>query len=302
VDMASSVSTGKDWHGHAVKQMKVIYIANEGANAVGRKRIPAWMGYHNIPIEDRHNIYLVKVETILPNEVSRANLLRAIRTIIEPGEDFGIVIDVLRGTMAGSESDDEAAHAWTRAAEILIQEGTTILTVTHSPYGDDGRMRGSSHLWGSFDTRLHVEGNKENLSFVIRVNRHKDHDSGGEWGFRLDVQEIEGRPEETSLVPRLDGEVKAKTGKRKLPDSALLALRSLDAALADLGATPPASNQIPRNVPAVTLKQWADYHVRMTGWDISSEKSSERRAFSRAKDRLQKEKIIAIWGTYVWKA
>jgi hypothetical protein len=93
-----------------------------GANAVGRKRIPAWMAYHEISVEERGNIFLVKTETILPNEVSRANLLAAIRAIVPPSEDFLLVIDVLRGTMTGSESDDEAANAWTRAAEILITE------------------------------------------------------------------------------------------------------------------------------------------------------------------------------------
>jgi hypothetical protein len=125
----------------------------------------------------------VKVETILPNPVSLANLIAAIRTIVEPGEDFFLIIDVLRGTMSGSESDDEAAHAWTRAAEILIDEGATILTVTHSPYSTDDRTRGSSHLWGSFDTRLQVEADKEKLTAILKVNRHKDHDSSGEWGF-----------------------------------------------------------------------------------------------------------------------
>jgi hypothetical protein len=204
------------------------------------------MAYHDIPEEDRSNIYLIKVETVLPNEISRANLLAAIRTVVEPNEDFGIVIDVLRGTMTGSESDDESAHAWTRAAEILIQEGATILTVTHSPYGDNDRIRGSSHLWGSFDTRLQVEGNKENRIALMKVNRHKDYDSGGEWGFKLEVQEIPENPGETSLVPRLDGEVKQSTGKRKLPESAKLALFALDEAIDELGESLPASNHIPR--------------------------------------------------------
>jgi AAA domain len=215
IDMACSCATGRSWHGHDVKQFKVIYIANEGANAVGRKRIPAWMSYHDIPKEERANIYLLKTETILPDEVSRANLLAAIRAIVAPDEDFGIVIDVLRGTMTGSESDDECANAWTRAAEILIQEGAAILTVTHSPYSDDGRMRGHSHLWGNFDTRLQAEGDKEKLTTVLKVNRHKDHDSGGQWGFQLEVHEIEEYPGETSLVPRLDGDVKQSTGNRE---------------------------------------------------------------------------------------
>jgi hypothetical protein len=229
VDMGGSVSTGRSYHGMAVKKCTTVYIANEAANAVGRKRIPAWMAAHEIPQAERCNIYLINVETILPNEASRSNLLAAIRAIVAPSEDFFLIIDVLRGTMTGSDSDDEAAAAWTMAAEILVAEGATILTLTHSPYSDDGRIRGSSHLWGSFEGRLHAEGDKEKRTCVLKVDRFKDHDSSGQWGFSLDEIEVEEHPGEISLVPRLDGEVKPKKGKqkRKLPASAQNALSAL---------------------------------------------------------------------------
>jgi len=107
-DMGGSVATGRSYHGNAVKKCPVIYVANEGAIAIGRKRIPAWMAAHEIPQSERANIYLVNVETILPNEISRNNLLAAIRSIVEPGEDFFLIIDVLRGTMTGSDRDDVA--------------------------------------------------------------------------------------------------------------------------------------------------------------------------------------------------
>jgi hypothetical protein len=101
-------------------------------------------------------------------------------------------------------------------------------------------MRGSSHLWGSFDTRLHVEGNKEQHTAILKVNRHKDHDSGGEWGFKLEVQGIPEHTGETSLVPRLDSEVRPNT-RRRLPDSAALHLDALVYAIDEMGAFPPAS-------------------------------------------------------------
>jgi hypothetical protein len=183
IDLACSVSTGKSFHGNVVTKRKVIYIASEGANGVGRKRIPAWMAYHGIPPEERGNIFLLPAEVPLPNEATRRNLLAAIRAIVSPGDDFFLIIDVLRGSMTGSESDDEAAAAWTSAAENLIGEGATLLAVTHSPYSDESRARGHSHLWGSFDTRLQAEGDKDKRSTVLRVNRHKDFDGRGQWGF-----------------------------------------------------------------------------------------------------------------------
>ena len=146
VDLGGSVSTGKTYHGMATRKCKTFYVANEGAAGVGRKRIAAWMAYHDIPQADRRNIFLITVETILPNETSRNNLIAGIRQLVEPGEDFFIIFDVHRGTMSGPDKDDEAVDAWIKAAEILIVEGATIFSITHSPYSDDTRARGSSHV------------------------------------------------------------------------------------------------------------------------------------------------------------
>jgi AAA domain len=296
-DMGCSVATGRTFHSMAVKKCPVIYVANEGANAVGRKRIPAWMTAHEVSQTERCNIYLVKAETILPNETSRNNLLAAIRAIVQPGEDFFLIIDVLRGTMTGSDSDDGAAAAWTMAAEILIKEGATILTVTHSPYLDDGRMRGSSHLWGSFDGRLRAEGDSEKLTCILKVDRFKDHDSGGQWGFQLDKVEVEEHPGETSLVPRLDGEVKPKSNKRKLPSSAQNALTALQYALNKVGAILPASNHILPNTKGVTIKQWREYAYLRSGLD---KQDSKKKDFDRGKETLFAENKARAWGEFVW--
>ena len=210
VDLGGSVSTGKTYHGMATRKCKTFYVANEGAAGVGRKRIAAWMAYHDIPQADRRNIFLITVETILPNETSRNNLIAGIRQLVEQGEDFFIIFDVHRGTMSGPDKDDEAADAWIKAAEILIVEGATIFSITHSPYSDDTRARGSSHGWGSWDARLQSEGDKEKRTVILKVDRIKEHDSSGQWGFTLEEQEVEEHPGEFSLVPRLDASVKAK--------------------------------------------------------------------------------------------
>jgi AAA domain len=299
-DMGGSVSTGRSYHGMAVIKCPVIYVANEGANAVGRKRIPAWMAAHEIPQEQRGNIYLVNAETIFPNEKSRNNLLAAIRTIVSPGDEFFLIIDVLRGTMTGSDSDDETAAAWTMAAEILVKEGATILTLTHSPYSDDGRIRGSSHLWGSFEGRLHAEGDKEKRTAVLSVDRFKDHDSAGQWGFQLDEIEIKEHPGEFSLVPRLDGDVKPKKAsqsKRKLPASAQNALTALRYALDEVGEIPPASNHIPAKTKCITIKQWRDYfYIRST----QDKQDTKRRAFDRGSDIVIAEKKAGAWESFAW--
>jgi hypothetical protein len=254
------------------------------------------MAGHEIPKQDRANIFLVTAETTLPNDESKNRLLAAIRAIVSPGDDFLLIIDVLRGTMNGSENDDEAAFAWTAAAEILIGEGASILAITHSPYSEDGRMRGHSHLWGSFDTRLQAEGDKDKRTTVLKVNRHKDHDSGGQWGFQLDEVEVEEHPGETSLVPRLDGDVKAhKTKGPRLTKAAKIALDALQYAIDECGSVPPACSHIPSGVKCVTLKQWREYAFKL-GISASDEPRTQRSAFQRGTETLIAVKAAVVWG------
>jgi hypothetical protein len=59
-------------------------------------------------------------------------------------------------------------------------------------------MRGPSHLWGSL-IRTSTEDDKERLTTLLKVNRHKVCDSDGQWGFPLEGVEVEEHPGEASL-------------------------------------------------------------------------------------------------------
>jgi hypothetical protein len=303
VDLGCSVSTGRSYHGKAVKKMKTFYAANEGAIGVGRKRIAAWMAYHAVPQAERRNIFLIRDETIIPNEASRNKLIAGIRLLVEPGEDFFIVFDIHRGTMNAPDKDDEAADLWIKGAEILIKEGATILSVAHSPYSDDARARGSGHQWGSWDGRLQSEGDKEKRTSVLKVDRFKDHESTGQWGFTLEEQEIKEHPGEFSLVPRLDGTVKpGKTKPRKLPKNADLALSALKYALEEVGAIPPACSHIPPNTKCVTVQQWREYSYMRPAAD---KPDTKLKSFARGSECLSADgdgKLVTIWGAYAWLA
>ena len=124
--LGAAFRPGAAYHGMPVEKCKVFYAANEGATGIGRKRIAAWMAYHGIPQAERRNIFLIRDETIIPDEASRNNLIAGIRQLVEPGEDFFIIFDIHRGTMNAPDKDDEAADAWIKGAEILIKEGATI--------------------------------------------------------------------------------------------------------------------------------------------------------------------------------
>jgi hypothetical protein len=251
------------YHGKAVKKFKVIYAANEGANGVGRKRIPAWMAAHGIPPKERCNIYLITVPTILPNETARNNLLTSIHAIVTPGEDY-LLSTCFAGHNLGRKTTTRLPLHGPTPPKFLLP---TARRFSHLRIAPTVTMAGREVIlstWGSWDTRLQSEGDKEKRTTVLKVERHKEHDSQGQWGFQLDEVEVEEHPGEFSLVPRLDGEVKAKkTGAGNLPGRAAAAFKTLQYALNEVGAVPAACNHIPANVKCVTIEQWRDYSLRM---------------------------------------
>jgi hypothetical protein len=66
------------------------------------------------------------------------------------------------------------------------------------------------------------EGDKEKRTSVLKIDRFKDHESCGQFGFTLELQEVEEHPGEFSLVPRLDGTVRPKSRGPAPKQNALL--------------------------------------------------------------------------------
>lgn len=203
VDLGLSVQTGRAWHGHGVSQGNVLFVATEGANGVGRLRIPAWYDHHAVPERERG-------AWLYPKEI-RLDVSDDVSALIEATKDgnFSLIdLDIFGGTMAGSEIEDKTARAWVHGVQRIIREtGAAVLTVAHTGWQDDTRARMHTHFWGSFDTRLRVEGDKDAMTCTLSVERHKDADSAGQWGFRL-VRAGD------SLVPERDDAVKPSTAFR----------------------------------------------------------------------------------------
>ena len=51
---------------------------------------------------------------------------------------------------------------------IIIETGAAVMIVGHTGHADDSRLRGSSHFWGNFDTRLQVQGDKD-----LKTTKHR---------------------------------------------------------------------------------------------------------------------------------
>lgn len=311
VDIACSVATGHvhdGWHGQNIADgYDVLYVATEGALGVATQRIPGWMEAHNVPPDQRDGIYLYPEEIALDDENAVNDLLATCahkNAVVDDNPDLRdphlsyrlIVIDIFGSTMMGPETSDETARAWVKNVNRIMREvGCAVLTLAHTGWADDTRARMHTHFWGSFDTRLKAIGDKDSRTCVLTVDRHKDADSAGEWGFRLDTVELGyGK---TTLVPRLCDEVEAKQ-KRRVSGKPAVALQALSEALIDKGKTIAGPNY--PTCPVVAIEEWKAMCQRH-GLTDSDKPDAFRQAFNRAKTTLIEKALVRQFDAYVWK-
>jgi hypothetical protein len=313
IDAACSVATGTAWHGAEVKgPAPVLYIATEGARGVGKQRIPGWMEAHDIPRHMRNNIRLFPDEVAIDSHTwvddaiqtaarcKAESILTNGRQVFDDEDAAGafalVVIDIFGASMMGPETSDETARAWVRSINRIMREiKCAVLTVAHTGWADDTRARMHTHFWGSFDTRLKAEGDKDSLTTVMTVDRHKDADSTGEWGFRLDKVTLTNG--QTTLVPRLCDEVET-TQKRRVSGKPAVALQALSEALAEHGRTISGPNYPACQV--VTVEQWRTMCDRH-GLTDSEKPEAARQAFHRAKTALIDKGLVCQFDENVWK-
>lgn len=312
IDMACSVATGdlgKGWHGARIFDgYPVLYVATEGALGVAKQRIPGWMEAHEVPMGYRQSVALYPQEIALDDDKSVNDLIRscAIWTDEDGSENWSdpayafklIVLDIFGATMMGPETSDETARAWVRNINRIIREvKCAVLTVAHTGWADETRARMHTHFWGSFDTRLKAEGDKKALTTVLTVDRHKDADSAGEWGFQL--EKVTLSTGQTTLVPRLCDEVEAKGKQPRLTGKQNIALQALSEALIEQGKTISGPNY--PACPVVAVEAWramCDRH----GLTDSEDTQTRGRTFRRARDELHEKGLVRIFDGHVWKA
>lgn len=299
IDVACAVATGRSWHGHAVSGAgPVLYVATEGARGVGRQRIPGWMEAHDVPMGERGNVWLYPQEIALDDPAAvDALVATCILTAAKARSKLRLlVVDIFGASMNGPETSDETARAWVRNVNRLLREvGCAVLTVAHTGWADETRARMHTHFWGSFDTRLKAEGDKDSRTTVLTVDRHKDADSTGEWGFRLAEATLPDG--QTTLHPLLADDVE-KGQRRRVSGKPAVALQALSEALIEKGRTV-AGPSFPA-CPVVSIEEWREMCDRHGLTDADNAEAT-RKAFNRARTTLLDKGLVKQFDGYVWK-
>ena len=287
IDLGLSVAAGIPWHGNPVSQGRVLIVATEGANGVGRKRVPGWFEHHEVPAAIRHNVRLYPTEISLDVKEDVDRFIASAKSI---GEFSLIILDIFGGTMAGTEVEDTTARAWVRAIQRIMREtGAATLTAAHTGWQDETRARMHTHFWGSFDSRMRVEGDKDKLQTCLTIERHKDADSTGSWGFSM-------KPAHGTLVPELDETVRPNKAA-SWPNSLRIAMQALGAATEEHGIV-----KVDKDFPSCRIVSLQDWRTHCDNLNLTdSEKPDARqKAFKRARETLQQRGAIDIREGFVW--
>lgn len=169
-DVALHVATGLDWHGHAVRQGPVVYVAAEGASGY-LQRVRAWEAHHGLSAEDTAAFYLWPEPVNLYDTKSVREFLdelaaRGIRPVL-------IIIDTLGRSMDGAkENDNSDMNVIIGAADTIRREtgGAAVQFVHHS--GNNGLFRGASALRGG--VAMYAKMTREGDTLTLTCGGMKD--------------------------------------------------------------------------------------------------------------------------------
>ena len=208
LDMALSIATGTDYHGHKVKQGAICYVCGEGVTGV-YKRAFTWLQNKNI--EPNDNLWIHNGAIDLYEEGGAYKLASRLSESMPKPPRF-IVLDTLARMAGGmSENDNSEMSAFITALTKELQDrfGCTVVLVHHTAKGTQ-TARGASALLGAIDAEYTVrriaspDGDDALPCVSLRCSKMKDHDEPEALKFGLDAHPLT-LPDgivESNLIPR----------------------------------------------------------------------------------------------------
>lgn len=293
-DLALSVATGHDFHGHPVKQGAVFYIAGEGHNGLVR-RFHAWAQHTGQSLKGAPMFKSERAAQFLDGASAQA-VTAAVRGLAaQHGAPALIVVDTLaRNFGAGDENSTQEMNQFIAAMDDLRANwpGCVVLIVHHSGHGDKNRARGAMALKGALDFEYRME--KDGLFITVSNTKMKDAEPPPEMALSLQGVEIAPGVKSAVLVA---GEVLPKSAK--VTGQAKIALQAFGDALADHGQIMH-GDKFPESRQCVSLELWREYCDRHSLSSGTSD-SAQRKAFHTAKNSLQEKGIICVVDGFAWR-
>jgi hypothetical protein len=168
VDIACSISANVPFHGRAVQQAEVIYIAAEAPEEI-HKRIGAWEQHHGVEA----NVLFMDKGVQIPNSNHMAQLTEIIRS--RKGAVKLVIFDTLSRCMYGvkSKDADEVNTKVNAPIQALIDEtGVAVLQIHHTGW-DGGHERDSSALRDAVDLSFKTVFDKKTNHIRVQCEKNR---------------------------------------------------------------------------------------------------------------------------------
>jgi phage/plasmid primase-like uncharacterized protein len=293
MDWAFCAATGKDWHGHKIKEeLKTLIIMGEGLRGASMRFKALSQKYGEAP----KNIRLSRRSINLLDSKEADDILKIVAEL-----DFKpdiIIIDTLHRNMVGDENSSEDMAMYFKSIELLARRlDAAIVTVHHSGHGDKGRSRGSSSIKAAMDAEFCVTKNGDGITFSC--TKSKDFGFGTDISFVIKEVELEGEvfydedddKQITSVYLEYQGVAKKE---KSLPKKLQKALDSLVLAAETIGKERPELSILGSGQIIVSLSEWKPF------FNEDKELASRRQNFSECRKELIKQEFIGVDGDYSW--
>jgi hypothetical protein len=293
MDWAFCAATGRNWHGHKIKEeLKTLIIMGEGLRGASMRFKALSQKYGEAP----KNIRLSRRSINLLDSKEADDILKIVAEL-----DFKpdiIIIDTLHRNMVGDENSSEDMAMYFKSIELLARRlDAAIVTVHHSGHGDKGRSRGSSSIKAAMDAEFCVTKNGDGITFSC--TKSKDFGFGTDMSFIIKEVELEGEvfydadddKQITSVYLEYQGVAKKE---KSLPKKLQKALDSLVLAAETIGKERPELSILGSGQIIVSLSEWKPF------FNEDKELASRRQNFSECRKELIKQEFIGVDGDYSW--
>jgi hypothetical protein len=212
-DLALHVAAGWPWHGRAVRQGAVLYVALERRMLVERRAIAfrERHGAHDLPFAIVGGVRDFR-DKGTPAQI--ASIARQVEE--ETGQPVILIcIDTLSRALCGGDENSPKDMGAIVTATSLLQAATGghVLWVHHMPLDGGDRLRGHGALLGALDTTIHVtRAGTARTATVVKAN---DSEEGEQVAFTLESVII-GQDTTAPVVSPAEGAQLAPAGDSKL--------------------------------------------------------------------------------------
>jgi hypothetical protein len=184
--MGMAIARGLDWRGKRTRQGRVAYIAAEGADGF-RKRLAAYAKHNQVDLAT----VPMTVLNAAPNLLEKQDAVDLAKGIKASGGADLIVVDTFAQTTPGANENagEDVGKALGYCKRIHEVTGAMVLLIHHSGKDATKGARGWSGLRAAADAEIEVC--REATGRYLRLTKSKDGEDGLEWGFDLEVVQVD---------------------------------------------------------------------------------------------------------------